>query len=115
MNKLSLVIASIIIILAGCSNPNVVTSEERALEDKVDNAVNNILFSHDMEALASYNIRKNGQVRIMFADEVGYKQYKAVVDVMRAHPDIPSVRAEQAGMEVCTQKVEIKKVLENSK
>lgn len=115
MKLVSIAFMVAVISIVGCSSSNVVTQEQMALENKVDSAINDILFKNDMEALASYSIHKNGKVNIKFAESVKYRQYKKVVDELRAHPDIPGVRAEQAGMEVCTQKVDINTVLENNK
>jgi hypothetical protein len=108
------ILFSLFFITTGCTPSNTYTDEQLALEDRVDKAVNETLLDHDLESLASWGIRKNGRLNIKFAEEVKYDQYKRVVDELRADPNIPSVRAEQGGVEVCTPKTNINEVLKNS-
>ena len=87
--------------LAGCVSNNVVSKEEVATQNRVDAAVSGVLFDNDMDKEASYNIRKTGHVVIKFDESVSRETYTKIVELMRNHEDIPSVYAEQGGVEVC--------------
>lgn len=99
INKL--VLLFLIAISVGCVSNNVVTREEVATQNRVDAAVSGVLFDNDMDKEASYNIRKNGHVVIKFDESVPQKTYTKIVELLRKHQDIPSVYAEQGGVEVC--------------
>lgn len=96
-----LVFFSLVFLLVGCVSNNVVTKEEVATQNRVDTAVSGILFDNDLDKEASYNIRKSGHVVIKFHESVSTKTYTRVVELMRNNKDIPSVYAEQGGVEVC--------------
>ena len=96
-----LVFFSFMFLLVGCVSNNVVTREEVATQNRVDAAVSSILFDHDMDKEASYNVRNSGHVVIKFHESVPTKVYIRVVELMRNNKDIPSVYAEQGGVEVC--------------
>ncbi len=99
INKLVLLFS--ISILVGCVSNNVVTKEEVATQNRVDSAVSGVLFDNDMDKEASYNIRKTGHVVIKFDESVSSETYTRIVELLRKHVDIPSVYAEQGGVEVC--------------
>mgnify|MGYP001824236187 CR=1 FL=1 len=89
------------LVLSGCVANGVVTKEEMATQNRVDAAVSGTLFENDMDQEASYNIRKSGHVVIKFDESVSSHTYTRIVELLRKHEDIPSVYAEQGGVEVC--------------
>lgn len=89
-------------LLAACSSEDVLTEEERRIQDAADGQVALVLFGHNLTAMASYKVRKNGSVVIKFDKSVPAKKYQKVVQSLRASSSIKSVYAEQEGKEVCT-------------
>lgn len=89
-------------LLTGCVTNNEITQEEIEVQNMAADAVSGILFDRDLETLASYNIRKDGFVVILFNDSVTENQYTQVVRLLRDSPSIKGVRAEQDGSEVCS-------------
>ena len=77
------------------------TLEERERQQAADYAVADILFENELGGNASYNAHKDGSVVIKFDESVSFVDYNRVVNDMRSHPAIASVRAEQSGREVC--------------
>ena len=99
----ALLIAGTVALLlsAGCTPENLVSEKERALQDSVDAEVAGTLFEADLTQHASYKVHNNGLVVIKFAESVQPVTYTRVVEKLRANEQIPAVRAEQAGKEVC--------------
>lgn len=87
--------------LAGCVSDKVLSQDEIENQNKASAIVAGILFEHDLDDSASYNIRKTGYVVIMFDDNVSEKKYTEVVKLLRSNADIKGLRAEQFGVEVC--------------
>ena len=90
--------------LSACTSTAVVTLEERERQAAADYAVAAILFDSELGGNASYNVRSDGAVVIRFDDSVSFVDYTRAVNRMRADPAIASVRATQAGREVCPLK-----------
>jgi hypothetical protein len=97
-----------LLILTGCASSATVSEEEREAQARTSEIVSNVLFDNNLEAKASYNIRKDGKLVIKFDEDVNFLQYNKVVQTLRANPAIPSVRAEQAGVQVCAPPYEQK-------
>jgi hypothetical protein len=91
----------LLLFVAGCVSDKVLSQDEVEKQNKASAIVSGILFEHDLDHSASYNIRKNGYVVIMFDDNVSAQQYTEVVNLLRSNADIKGVRAEQFGIEVC--------------
>ena len=89
------------LILSGCGSEDILTRKEIETQNKADAVVSGILFEHDMNDLASYNVKKDGSVVIKFADTVSLFDYTEVVNKLRRNKSIKSVYAEQSGREVC--------------
>jgi hypothetical protein len=77
------------------------TQDEIENQNKASAVVSEVLFEHDLSDSASYNIRKDGYVVIIFDDNVSDKNYTEVVRLLRTNVDIKGIRAEQFGVEVC--------------
>ena len=88
-------------LLTGCGANNVISEKEMATQNKADAVVTQVLFEHDLNTNASYNIRKDGLVVIHFDKSVAKPTYTSVVELLRANPDIHGVQAEQEGIVVC--------------
>jgi len=88
------------IILSACQS-NEFTPEEIARQNAADADVSTILFAHELDNHASYNVHKDGSVVIKFDQSVNSPTYTSVVDELRATPTIKSVYAEQSGRQVC--------------
>lgn len=91
----------VLLLLAGCAGQDTLTQEERDTQNRADAAVVGILFEHELDSAASYNVHKDGFVVIKFAAAVPEATYTEVVDRLRVSPEIRGVRAEQSGREVC--------------
>lgn len=91
-------------LLSSCVSNQALTKEEMAIQNKADEAVAGALFEQEMEALASYNVHKDGFVVIQFDESVSFASYNEMVKILRADPAIRGVRAEQGGAEVCPLK-----------
>lgn len=87
--------------LAGCADQNSLTREQIKTQNRADAFVSGVLFDHDLDSDASYNIHKDGFLVIKFDDQVSAPQYNSVVEELRASKLINGVRAEQGGQEVC--------------
>ena len=98
----SIFVIGLIIILAGCSSPNVISDEERKLQDAASEAVSGLLFENELDILASYNVRKSGYVVIKFHKSVKEDTYTDIVGKLRNTAGIKAVYAEQGGKEVCS-------------
>ena len=101
MKALTIKLLLILGLLPGCAGDNVVTREEIEIQNKADAVVSGILFDHDLNNTASYNIRKNGLVVIKFDASVSKQNYTEIVNLLRSSPEIYGVQAEQSGVEVC--------------
>ena len=95
------IIAIFLIIIAGCSSPNVLSEEERKTQDAASEAVSGLLFENELYTLASYNVRKSGYVVIKFHKSVKENTYIDIVGKLRKTAGIKAVYAEQGGKEVC--------------
>ena len=91
----------LLLILVGCVSDKVLTQDEIEKQNKAAEVVSGVLFDNDLSDSASYNIRKDGHVVIIFDDSVSDKKYTKVVQLLRSNADIKGVRAEQFGIEVC--------------
>lgn len=89
-------------LIAACASQNVLTEEERRLQSDADTVVSQVLFEHELDRQASYNVHKDGRVVIQFAESVSENSYTTVVNKLRASNKIPAVWAEQSGKEVCS-------------
>jgi len=94
---------SMILLLTACQS-NALTAEEVATQNAADAEVAAILFEHELDNHASYNVHKDGSVVIKFDQSVQSKTYTSVVDNLRAIDKIKSVYAEQSGQQVCPLK-----------
>ena len=66
-------------------------------ETKASSAVANILFEYDGSDFASYAVREDGFVDILFARNTPDKLYGEMIDKLRAHPDIKGVLPGKTG------------------
>lgn len=89
-----------LLLLSGC-NEQTLTQEQLVTQAKASEVVSDMLFDEDLSDQASYNVRKNGEVVILFAPTVTQNHYTKVVENLRAHSHITAVYAEQDGKEVC--------------
>jgi len=96
-----LLLSILLLSLLGCAQENSLTREEMAIQSAADYEVASLLFEKDLSANASYNVRNNGFVVIVFDKTVPFSKYDAVVKALRSNKAIPGVRAEQEGVEVC--------------
>lgn len=99
--KIILLSAIIAFFVTACVDQNTLTKEEMIKQSQADAFVSGILFESDMDALASYNIRKDGFVVIKFDESIKSKEYTEVVETLRSSSELTGVRAEQGGREVC--------------
>lgn len=91
----------LLLFLVGCVTDMELTQDEIENQNKASAVVSEVLFEHDLSDSASYNIRKDGYVVIIFDDNVSDKNYTEVVRLLRTNVDIKGIRAEQFGVEVC--------------
>ena len=89
-----------LVFLNACSEQNL-TAEEYATQAKASEAVSDVLFDQDLSEKASYNVRKSGEVVILFTPKVKQQNYTKAVETLRKNPYIKAVYAEQDGREVC--------------
>ena len=101
MNIRILFLFSFLLLLAGCVSEDVLTKAEMEKQSAADYQVASLLFEKDLSANASYNVRKDGFVVIVFDKSVPYRSYDDIVQSLRANKAISGVRAEQEGVEVC--------------
>jgi len=80
---------------------NAPAPEEQEIRGRVDSIVSNLLFDRGLSDAASYNVRENGHVIIIFDEAVETPVYTEVVQTLRANPVVPAVTAEQGGRSVC--------------
>ena len=97
----SLLLLSYVLIMLSACQSNELTPEEIARQNAADAEVATILFTHELDNHASYNVHKDGSVVIKFDQSVNSPTYTSVVDELRATPTIKSVYAEQSGRQVC--------------
>lgn len=91
----------VLMLLTACAGQQTLSEEERQLQNRASEAVSSILFDFDLDTQASYNIHRDGFVVIEFSPEVAEQTYTEAVQALRRSPEIPGVRAEQGGREVC--------------
>ena len=101
MHRLYFFIAMLNILLLTACQSNVLSPEEIALQDAADERVSSLLFEHNLDNHASYNVHKDGSVIIRFDRSVSAESYTDMVQKLRAVPEISSVYAEQGGQQVC--------------
>jgi len=94
----------LIVVASSCSSKNILTEEERIIQNKADSEVATLLFDRELTNLASYRVHKNGFVVISFDKTINIKDYTAVVKQLRSNKSIFGVRAEQQGKEICPLK-----------
>ncbi|MET0028296.1 MAG: hypothetical protein ABW101_11730 [Candidatus Thiodiazotropha sp.] len=94
-------IAFCAIVAGGCADQQSLTQEELHNQSRVDAVVSGVLFENELDEVTSYNIRKDGFVVIRFAPSVPSEKYNQVVDQLRSDDDVPGLRAEQGGKEIC--------------
>ena len=99
--KITTVLILTLSLLSACSNPDILTKKEMAIQGKADSVVANILFNNDMNDKASYNVSKKGAVTIKFSESVSEKKYTKIVNLLRSNKSVDAVYAEQSGNEVC--------------
>jgi hypothetical protein len=99
MKKLLMLLG--VIALCSCVSENELTKQQRQHQQQVDEIVAGVLFSRDLDTLASYNVHKDGLVVIKFDKSVTKKVYTEVVAELRANKNLGGLRAEQGGVEVC--------------
>jgi len=76
------------------------TEGVRAGADESGTAVARILFDADTEN-ASYSIRRNGFVDILFGPSVSDADYIRILEQLRQHPDIPGVLPGRGSTDFC--------------
>lgn len=75
-----------------------VTARAEDAQSKADLAVANILFDYDAPAeFATYRVRDDGLVEIVFASNMPDDVYSNVVTKLNNHADIPDVLAGRGG------------------
>jgi hypothetical protein len=89
------------LILSGCVDQNSLTQDQIAKQNRADALVSGVLFEHELDETASYNVHKDGFLVVKFDQSVPAQKYTEVVDIFRSSPEIKGVRAEQGGREVC--------------
>jgi len=105
MNTLKFIVFSMAFtLLTACSVDITLTKEEKQIQSVADSAVAEILFDSGLDSLASYSVRKDGDVKIEFSEAVSMIDYTLVVEQLRAHKAIQKVYAEQSGSSVCPLK-----------
>ena len=65
-----------------------------------EEAVTNILFEEDMQN-ASYSLRSNGYVDILFGPSVSDADYARILNKLKTHPNIPGVLAGKGKSDYC--------------
>ncbi len=93
----------VITVLTACQS-NELTTEEIATQNAADAEVSAILFEHELDSHASYNVHKDGSVIIRFDKSVSSTAYTSVVNLLRTKEEINGVYAKQSGYEVCPLK-----------
>ena len=99
--KIKLFVIFFTLALMACVDQNTLTREEIVKQSKADAFVSGVLFERDMDAQASFNVRKDGFVVIKFDESISSKDYTKVVEILRSSNELAGVRAEQGGREVC--------------
>lgn len=90
-----------ILVLGACASDQVVSSEQIAVQNKVDGLVSQEIFARKLDEHASYNVHTDGFVAIKFDESVSFDAYNDLVEWLRSRPEIKGVRATQMGREVC--------------
>jgi len=99
--KKFLLLISLAVLITACVDQNTLTKEEMIKQSQADAFVSGVLFERDMDAQASFNVRKDGFVVIKFDESISSKDYTKVVEILRSSNELAGVRAEQGGREVC--------------
>lgn len=100
--KYALTLIFSFLLLNGCASG--LTQAEIETQNKADIVVSEVLFDKQMEEKASYFVRKDGSVKILFAKDVSFIDYNEVVNQLRKSDAIRSVYAEKDGEQVCPLK-----------
>ena len=101
INNIKILFIIPVFLLASCTVNTALTQAERHRQQVADYRVATILFDNELEGQASYNVRTDGSVVILFDESVSFADYTRVVGQMRSVPEIRAVRATQSGREVC--------------
>lgn len=96
------ILITLTFLIASCGNN--LSEKEYIMQNNASTVVADVLFDRDLSEQASYNVRKNGEVIILFTPEVSSSRYTEAVDFLRKHKDVKAVYAEQSGREVCILK-----------
>lgn len=56
--------------ITACSNQNSLTREQLEIQSRADSAASSVLFEHELDETASYNIRTDGFLVIKFPESV---------------------------------------------
>lgn len=67
---------------------------------RADAATADVLFDLDIEN-ASYKVRHDGYVDILFGPSLSEQQYQQALQSLKAHPDIPGVLAGRGSADFC--------------
>jgi len=87
--------------LISCSSANILTEQQRTIQNNADREVATVLFDQNITNLASYKVHSDGLVVISFDKKITEKQYTTIVNSLRNNKFIHGVSAEQQGIEVC--------------
>lgn len=80
-----------LLLLVSLVSAGQVQAEDR--QAKADEAVANILFDNELSEYSTYVISSDGQVDILFPNNMPNDFYKKIIAEMEAHPDIGYVLA----------------------
>ncbi len=78
----------------------ILSNTAQAGANESEAAVARILFDADMEN-ASYSIRRDGFVDILFGPSVSDTEYAKLLDQLKTHPDIPGVLPGRGAGDYC--------------
>jgi len=101
MIKTALILLFTLLLISGCSTTSLISDEELARQNSIDDIVSNTLFDHDIADVTSYKIRLDGHVIINFATTVSTEAYSTVVNKLRKNDSILGVSASQDGTNIC--------------
>lgn len=102
-NSSMIIMLCLLLLLSACQS-NELTPQELAIQNAADAKTAATLFDYELDNHASYNVHNDGSVIIKFDKSVTMHDYTAVVDSLRASPEIQSVYATQGGRQVCPLK-----------
>jgi hypothetical protein len=85
-----------VLLVCGAVAATPARGEEDALS-KAGTAVANVLFENDADEFASYGVRDNGFVDVVFARNTPDNLYNDILSKLQHHPDIKGVLAGKGG------------------